>query len=157
MSVQAHREAIAALIAEVPTAGRVHAYERYVRDETKFRETFIFEAPDLAGKHVRGWWLRNTTISERELGVSRLLVEYTWQVRGFMSLQDEFGTEQLFDNAIDSIRAAYRANPTLGGLSTAESTQSNEFGFQKLDAGPVLFCGVLCHSATLQLRTQEYL
>lgn len=164
MSLAQHREALRQLLSDVTGIGRVHSYERYVRDEAKFRALFTYEPEHIdigcdapMGKHVRGWWLRNTRIVERELGVARLLDQYDWQIRGFLSLQDDVATELIFDDLVERLRDAYRANPTLGGINTAETADTNEFGIQKLDASPVLFCGVLCHSATLQLRTQEYL
>ena len=50
---------------------------------------------------------------------------------------------------------AYRLDPTLGGaavLSPAEGA-----GIDLTDSTPVVFTGVLCHSATLQLTTHAYL
>lgn len=156
MTLATHRDALVALLESVPAIGMVHGFERYLRDETAFRAAYLY-TPLVGDAHLRGWWLRNTAIRETELGVGRLLVRYSWRVRGLMALQDALATELEFDELTEAVRAAYRADPTLGGLSTAEVEADTDAGMQKSDAGPVMFCGVLCHAVTLDLTTREYL
>ncbi len=156
MSLATHRAALTALIGSVPAAGAVHAFERYLRDEAKFREAYLYTT-DNGEKHLRGWWIRNTAIRESELGVGRVINEFTWRIRGLRSLQDDLASELEFDQLVEDVRAAFRVDPTLGGLSTAEVVSATDVGIQKIDAGPVLFCGVLCHTALLEVRTREYL
>lgn len=155
MSLATVRTALVALLRAVPNVGVVHDYQRYVREEDKFRQLYVYSGAGI-DPHVRGWQLSNTDIQERSLGMGRVLNGFTWAIRGYLSLKDDTATELQFDALCEAIRAAYRANPTLGGVCTAESLDGGPDGIQKLGAGPVLFCGVLCHSALLQLTTWEH-
>lgn len=155
MTVATQRAALAALIAAVPNVGIVNDYERYARDESKFKAAYVY-TPAGGDQQVRGWRISNTAVQERSLGVKRVLNVMTWQVRGYMSLADDEGSEKVFDDLVEAIRTAYRANPTLGGICAAEPLGEDD-GMQKVDAGPVLFCGVLCHSVLLEVKLCEYL
>ena len=154
MSAATHRAALVALITAVPDAGRVHDYERFAREEAAFRAHYLHTLPGGA-KQLRGWQISRAAVAERLVGVGRWLVEHSWRVRGYMALDDAAATELVFDGLVESLRAAFRADPTLGGLSTAGPV-GDEDGIQMRDAGPVMFCGVLCHSALLTLQTREY-
>lgn len=150
------RDALGALIAFVPDVGNVHTYERYVREEGKFRELYLYETA--AGvQQLRGWWLRRTATQENSLGVGRYLEVHTWQIRGYMALNDFDGSEHAFDALIEAMRDAVRADPTLGGVCEQSPLGDSTDGLQVLDSGPVLFCGALCHSALLEMRTWSYL
>ena len=79
-----------------------------------------------------------------------------WRIRGFMALSDAAGTEKTFDDLIDAAADAFRADPTLGGVVFSTlNPQSDETGLQLVQSRPVLFAGVLCHSAELNLYTQH--
>lgn len=152
------RDALGTLIAFVPDMGNVHTYERYVREEAKFRELYVYETS--AGvQHLRGWWLRRTATQEHSLGVGRNVEVHTWQIRGYMALNDVDGSEHEFDALIEALRDAVRADPTLGGVCEQSPLGEGDAtdGLQVVDSGPVLFCGVLCHSALLEIRTWSYL
>ena len=151
----AHRNALAALFAAVPSVGLVHAYEPYARLEKDFQAAYAWAPPGGVAKQLRGWHIRNTAIRERELGVGRTLNTFTWRVTGFMALDDGGATEMEFDEIVEDMRLAYRLNPTLGAV--AQLSPADGAGIDKTDSKPVVFCGVLCHSATLQLTTHAYL
>lgn len=153
-AVQTHRTALAALIAAVPGAGVVHAYEPYSKTQSEFQAAYIWTAPDTT-KQLRGWHLRRTATRERELGVGRTLNAHTWRITGYMALDDNGATELVFDELVEAIRQAYRLDPTLGGA--AQLSPAEGAGIDVPDSKPVVFCGVLCHSATLQLTTHAYL
>lgn len=155
MSEATHRAALAALIAAVPQIGRVHDYQRYARGEEAFKAHYLHTLPD-GSTQLRGWQFSRVAVAERSVGVGRTLNEHSWEIRGFLALNDEAATELTFDDLVEQIRAAYRADPTLGGLATGEPI-GDEDGIQMRDAAPVMFCGVLCHSALLTLQTREYL
>lgn len=153
MSLATHRTALVALLNGVANIGRVHAYQRYARAEADFAALYLHTLPDGA-KQLRGWQVSNVEIEEKTLGVGRVVVRYGWRMRGYMALADAQATELAFDSLVEDVRAAYRADPTLGGAAEVDDELD---GIQKLDAGPVLFCGVLCHSALLGVKTKEYL
>lgn len=155
MSVLAlHRAALVALFAAVPDVGAVHDHEPYARTEVAFRELYAWPVGD-GTTQLRGWFLRRTATRERELGVGRTLNVHTWQLRGFMALDSAAGSEPAFDELIEAMRQAYRANPTLSGVAALSPAEGA--GIDVTDSRPVMFCGVLCHSALLTLTTHAYL
>lgn len=158
MSQPIIRDALQALFLTVPNIGQVHNRERYIREENKFVSLYHY-TPAGGVKQVRGWWLRRTATMERTLGVGRNMEVHTWSVRGYMSLNDEDATEIEFDALIEAMRDKVREDPTLGGVCQQSPLNDgdNTDGLQLVDSSPVLFCGVLCHSALLQLRTWSYL
>lgn len=151
------RTAILATVATVPELGRLHDRERYIREERLFRELYLHTVP--GGEQLRGWWLRRSATEELDINIARTINVHTWLLRGYMALDDDAGTELVFDDLVEAIRSAVRADPTFGGVCQAGplSDKDNTNGVQVTDAGPVTFCGVLCHSAVLQLRTWSYL
>lgn len=150
------RAALCALMAGVPDVGHVHAYERYAREEAKFKELYVY-TPATGHKQVRGWHVRRAVTQERSLGVGRTLVKHTWRVRGYMALSDADASELVFDALIEALRDALRADPGLGGLCQQNPADDGDDGLQVVDSSPALFCGVLCHTATLELSTWSYL
>lgn len=158
MSLDAIRTQLRALIAAVPNIGQVHDRERYVREEAKFRQLYLY-TPAGGQEQLRGWWLRRSGTEERSLAVGRTLNVHTWQIRGYMTLNDEQASELAFDALIEASRDAVRADPTLGGvcMQSPLAGGNNTDGLQVLESAPVLFCGVLCHSALLELKTWSYL
>ena len=150
------RAAIVAKHAAVADVGAVHEYERYVREEAKFRDLFVVD--QVGGtKQLRGWWWRRVATQERTLSTATVMNVHTWQARGYMALNDDDATELDFDAQIEAFRDAVRLDPTFGGVCDQNSMNDEDDGVQLLDAGPVKFCGVLCHSAVLQLKTWSYL
>jgi hypothetical protein len=149
------RAAIAAMHRAIPNVGVVHDYERFTRaSEDKFRELYVFKAAGVA-QQVRGWWWRRTGTEERTISTGTVVNVHTWECRGYMALNDAEASEKAFDELIEDFRAAVRADPSIAG--TCEPDPNGPDGVQVLDAGPVSFCGVLCHSAVLQLKTWSYL
>ena len=155
MSVATHRTALVALLNTVPDIGRVHGFQRYVREENAFKAVYLYTAPPMT-PHLRGWQVSHTSEQRRTLGLGRVLRKHGWTVRGYLTLNDEEQSELVFDGLCEAVADAYEADPTLGGVCTAEMYGDEPDGVQKLDAGPVVFCGVLCHSAVLQLQTWGY-
>ena len=150
------RSALVALLQAVPNIGVVHAFERYTREEAKFRELFTYP-PTGTTRQVRGWWLRRIASRERGLGVGRTEVVHTWHIRAYLALSDADASELLFDELIEAVRDAVRLNPGLGGLCTQGPQDGDADGVQLLESGPVNFCGALCHSAVLEFKTWSYL
>lgn len=155
------RTAIASAVGEVPDVGVVHAFERYVRgSEQKFRELYTVELPD-GTRQLRGWWLRRVATRESNDSIgeaSDALNVHTWHLRGYMALSDEHASELTFDELIEAIRDRVREDLTFGGAAEQGPLNDgdNTDGAQLLDSGPVMFCGVLCHSALIEIRTWSY-
>lgn len=154
--LRAHRAAIVAALAAVPDVGHVHERERYAESETAFRAMYLY-TPAGGAPEVRGWWLRRVATREHSPSTGRSLNAHTWQVRGYMAFSDARASELVLDDLIEQFRAVVRADPTLGGVCQPGPLDASEDGVQVIDAGPVRFAGVLCHSAVLQLTTWGYL
>jgi hypothetical protein len=140
------RAAIVAKLQAVPGVGVVHPYERYVEKPGKFLELFTVDG------RVAGWIVRR--VAEREMADSSAFnrVETDWELRGYASLLDAEQSELSFDSTVDRVRDAFRSDQSLGGVVTGLSA-SAAVGLQLADSGPVMFAGVLCHSARLTLTT----
>lgn len=160
-TLQQTRERLQQLLQGVPGVGNVHVRERYTGSESKFRELYLYTLADPAldafagAAHLRGWHIRRIATEEMAVGAN-LLNTHTWQVRGYLSFNDEFASELIFDDLVERMREAVRWSPSLG-LPRLSGGQSQERGAQLVNAGPVYFCGVLCHSAVLQLTTTAHI
>ena len=143
------RDAIAAKMATVENIGIVHKYERFAKGEKDFRTLYDFNG------QILGWNIRRITRVETSQMFGSSEIVNKWRVRGFMSLADALSSELTFDGLVEDLCAAFRADETLGGLinSTVIPAQGNIAGLQEEDSGPVMFSGVLCHSASLALYT----
>jgi hypothetical protein len=150
------RAAILAAVRAVPDIGQVHDRERYVREEAKFKALFMVERPG-GRQQLRGWWIRRSATEERVINIARTVAVDTWTLRGYMALEDDSATELAFDDLIEALRDQVRSDPTFGGVCALNPFDDPAEGIQVMDAGPVNFCGVLCHSAVLQLRTWSYI
>lgn len=153
-AVAAIRAAIVATLRSVPGIGVVNDHERYAKAVDGLRALYVPSGE----QQLRGWWVRRVKLAERDRVLPRS-IEYTqWRIQGVMALDDASASELAFDDLIETARAAFRANDTLGGtVSQCALPDGSEAGLQLLDAGPVNFAGVLCHGARLSLTTQRIL
>lgn len=152
-TVQQIRDKIKTMFQTVTGIGNVHTYERYLKDQSKLVSLY----KDATSGRLLGWHIRKVATRENYIDISRWVVDHDWKIRGFMSLDDADATEQTFDTLIESIRDVFRDDPSLGGLifSTVIEEKNNQAGVQVEEAVPVLFAGVLCHSARLALTTRH--
>lgn len=159
-TLHAHRVAIVAALDSVPEIGIVHDRERYAASNADFQRLYLFEPSDATTAHVRGWWLRRSATLERSRNLGhRSLNVHTWTVRGYLAFNDAAGSELVLDGLVEQFRAVVRADPTLGGvcqLGPLGTGDDDTDGVQVVDAGPVNFAGVLCHSVVLQLKTWSH-
>lgn len=159
----AHRDAIVAALASVPEIGIVHDRERHAEGNAEFLELYVYTPPPggtPGDPHIRGWWLRRSATAEHSPNTVRHVNVHTWTVRGYLAFRDLEATELVLDDLVEQFRALVRADPTLGGVCQSgplAGPDDHTDGVQVLDAGPVVFSGVLCHSVVLQLKTWSYL
>jgi hypothetical protein len=147
-TLKQERDAIAAKMATVPNIGKVHVFERFAKAEKEFKAFYEYQG------QIRGWNIRRITRSENSqaLGISNVVNK--WRISGFMSMSDADHSELVFDDLIEAVCEVFRADETLGGLIAGKWLQNpNVAGIQVEDSGPVMFSGVLCHSARLILYT----
>lgn len=150
-TLAAIRAAIVAELQAVPGIGTVHDYERYAAREGDFRTLYLH---DLGGgvSQIRGWYVRRLSTAETLIVMGRSDGVHQWLIRGFMAIDDLAASEKTFDDLIETVRARFRANETLGGLIASVYTPDGK-GPELVESQPVLFGGVLCHSARIQLAT----
>lgn len=141
------RTAIVARLQTVADVGAVFDYERYAKDDAAFRALYA------TGDCLLGWHVRR--VARKETGAFNEVLT-TWEIRGFMGLEDASASELLFDTLIDRIADAWRADPTLSRLVLYPKDDAGAVP-ELVDAGPAMFAGVLCHSARLRLVTRHVL
>ena len=146
------RDRIVAVVAALPEIGPVHAYERYSARRESLRALYVSA---IGGRDVLcGWFVRRTGFRARRSGRSGREITTRWEIAGYRAIGDDDASELAFDGQIDAIAEAFHADPTLTGL-----VQTIEFddqaGIELADSAPVMFAGVLCHAATLQLKTRH--
>lgn len=163
-TLAATRDALVGLLRAVPGVGLVHPHEVYAVDERGFRNAYLYTHHDHAldalcsEAHIRGWYLRRVATRETVLNV-RMQNEHTWHVRGYMAFNNAAHSELIFDDLIERMRAAVRGPGDALGLPALLGTGGGaavERGMQVSGAGPVIFAGVLCHSAVLELTTRHW-
>ena len=142
------RAAIVAKLEGVANIGAVNDYERYAKKLSKFKSFYV-----TSGK-VHGWHFRR--ISKRVISpaLGEVKVTNRWRITGYMSLEDKLSSEKTFDDLVEAVMAAFLADETLGGVVGATVDDDDGTAALQLDdSGPVMFAGVLCHSARLTLKT----
>lgn len=147
------RAAIKAKLQGVTGIGVVNDYERYTKEQGPLREMYV---ATISGEdQLRGWHIRRIRTREIFVDMGRWELQTWWAIRGFMALNDAAESEKTFDDLVEAVRDAFRADHNLGGavFSTIDPN-SSEAGIQLVKSEPVLFAGVLCHSAQCQLFTQ---
>ncbi|MFZ5530296.1 MAG: hypothetical protein ACOY4U_04500 [Pseudomonadota bacterium] len=150
------RAAIVAKLGAVTNAGTVHSYERFAKTEKELRA--LYEYGVAPSNRILGWHVRRVAKSEKSHATGRCVVVNTWQIRGVMGFDDADQSEILFDNLVEAIGDAFRPDDALGGVAeTALEDMDGIAGIQVEDSGPVMFAGMLCHSAKLKLVTRHYL
>jgi hypothetical protein len=151
MSVPAIRAAIVAKVSAVANIGAVFDYQRY---EPRADALASLYRVNIGGQdQIRGWWLSRVSTEERSPALGRWQTVHTWRLRGYMSLDDATASEKTFDALIESLRTAFRTDDTLGGVVASTVMDDGTAGLQLTEQVPVLFAGVLCHSADMRLLT----
>lgn len=150
-----HRTGLVAMLAAVPDIGIVHDEEPFARTQTEFQAKYLWQ-PVSGPAQLRGWFVRRATTREQELGIGRVHQVFGWDIQGFMALDPDNDSGKTFDDLVEAIRKAYRDDPTLGGVAEI-GPLGQVTGVQVPASGPVMFTGVLCHAARLQLQTHAYL
>lgn len=158
MSAPTHiqiRDAIKAKLDAITGIGKVHTYERYSQKQSDLVAFY----KDVASGRLLGWHISRVASREAYIDIERWVRDHDWKIRGFMALDDADETQETFDTLIESICDAFRVDPSLGDLifSTVIEEKNHQAGVQVEEVAPVLFGGVLCHSARLALTTRHLL
>lgn len=159
MSLPAHtviRDAIAAKVSGAQAGAMVHTFERYATHLGDLKALFVdttVDQPKLMGCHIRRTATKRTAPS-----TGRWHTRHTWALRFFMALDDAAQSELAFDTWLEAVAEAFRTDQTLGGLAASlqDDSYDNTDGLQLEESVPVMFCGVLSHSARCTLQTLHF-
>lgn len=144
------RNAIKAKLEAIAGIGVVHSYERLATRVAELKALYVSN-----GK-LLGWHVRRISTAETSPSVGRWTIDHRWQIRGFMAIDDATASELAFDDLIEAIRDAFRADETLGGLIKGTQVPPPTINVQLIEHGPVMFADVLCHGARLGLATRHF-
>lgn len=143
-------------LAAVAGIGKVHDYERYSKLDSDFQALYRTEVS--AGVYrILGWNFYREATAESDLNNGEVRRLHSWRITGFMGIEDADATGKTFDDLVETIATAFRADRTLGGtvLDVKDMDQPfGESGMQVEAIEPVMFAGVLCHRARLRLITE---
>lgn len=153
MSLATERAALVAVLSSVPGIGVVHGYERYAADLATLRTHYTTEID--GQRQLRGWFVQRVKTTEERSARKAYFDRTAWMLRGYMGLDDAAQSELVFDGLIEAVRDALRADLTLGG--TVMLPDKDDTAGPTVDAGPVLFAGVLCHSATITVINKRFI
>ena len=157
-------DAIAAEVAAVPGAGRLHPYQRWAADIGRYIDLFRWRAPD--GKdQIRGWILTRESVREElgsfassapggfvPAGINRRT--HTYLLFGVMSLEDDAASEIVFQDLIESICSRFRSREALrlrGRVASLERIAPPQVDRIELRA----FGSTLCHTAEIRIQAIE--
>lgn len=149
--IAAVKTKILANVNSVTDIGTVHEYERYAKNQVDMRA--LYQKAIGGVDQIRGWHLVELAKKTRSAALHVDDVRTVWELRGFMSLDDSAASELTFDLLVELIRTTMRADPDLGGVANTHDSDSEEAGWQVVEKNKVMFAGVLCHHARLQLVT----
>lgn len=147
------RAAILAKLQGVTGIGQVHDYERFAAREADFHALY----KETATVRINGWNFFRESTREADLNNGEVRRLHTFRLTGFRSLDDADATGKSFDDLVEAIAQAFRADRTLGGLIEDVKNLDEEFGESGIQVDaiePVMFAGVLCHRARLRLVTE---
>lgn len=155
--LEAIRAAIVARLQGVPDVGVVHGYQRYANN---LRDLAALYVTTIAGaQQLRGWYVSRVATSEASAVAGAYSVTHDWVIRGYMALDDAGQSEIVFDDLVERIREVFRGDDALGGIVATivfgGDGDAEQAGAQAT-LEPVMFAGVLCHAARLNLRTRSY-
>lgn len=155
MSIGAIRAAIKAKLDGIADLGQVHDRQRWAKDAKTLADLYR----SATHGEIRGWDISWESLSETDGHVDDAGVEVIrWVIRGRIGFEDADGTEKVLEALVDAIRAAFKADQTLGGVvAQISDPDGGEFAVQVAEYGPIRFAGALCWSAELKLLTVRYL
>ena len=146
MSYQTVLAKVKTYMEAIPSIGNVHDYVRWNKDWPASLTLFKVTSPTA---QLRFWdisRIRTPEISKVDMVNSR---QYTFRIRGFMSLNDAAASEKTFQELIEAVCDKFRGKPTLEG----DAVDSNPV--QVDNVGHAMVGDVLCHMPECTLTIEE--
>lgn len=146
--------AIKAVIETVPDRGPVHDFLRYAKNTGALATLFKNTVTNRFNGHE---FYREST-RELELDVGSLRRLDAWRIYSYMAFDDADAAAKTFQTQLEAIKAAFRADRTLGGL-VIDLKDMNEargrLGLQIEMVEPWVKAGVLCLRSSAVLITES--
>ena len=96
--------------------------------------------------------MRRTQCSEG-VQAGRVIAVQAWEIVSLLAFDDAAGSELVFDALIERVREALRlAGGRLGLAQLVGDAPWAERGAQLVSQQPVVFAGLLCHRAQLEVK-----
>ncbi len=149
------RNWIIAQLNTVANIGTVHGYQRYADREKALADLYQYNG------RLHGWFVRRLSVVDTVENGRNNQEKTTWLIRGYLAINDATASELEFDSLLDTIRDVFFRTENdyeniagqLIKFTDNATTGEQQVGFSVLDSQPVMFSGVLCHSAVCQLVT----
>lgn len=145
--IKSRMEAIAGI-------GKVYDYDRWNADMARFIELFAY-TPTGGQKQIRGWEITRTGFTEHKAGA--FFRHHKFQIKGYMGLKDESGSEKTFQAIIEAVSEKFRAADT-GENDPWEFMDGDAPGNSPVQGGSIevrMYGNVLCHHTALSLSVTE--
>lgn len=138
------RNAIVARLMLIENIGKVHSFERFAVQASAFKALYTYN------DRIHGWRVSRSGFKKTMIADGIYSMRATWELMGYLSLDDADKTELTFDELVDAVQLKIANDPMFGGLTT----WIEEFEI-KATFEPVMFHGVLCHSVKLTFDTEH--
>jgi hypothetical protein len=145
------RDAIIGKLQAIAEIGQVFPYEPYFVQPPDLVKCYTYNG------RIRGWSVRRVALVETKsaIGISAKTYERVdWMITGYLETINGGASEATFDGLIDAIRQQVRIDFTFG-ISGLTSLFNERAGIEIAATGLVMFAGVVCHWAQLELTTQR--
>ncbi len=144
MSYTAIRDQIKTTLLGVGGIGQVHDYLRVATEPSSLQANFG------SGGIVNAWMFSRERTTEERLTTGELLRRYRFVIHGYYQHNDPAASEKTFQDLIEAIATAFRADETLGGTAERiDPVQVQAVGYR------ILGGSTLCHYCELILEAQE--
>lgn len=150
VDLSALRAALVATAAGAGAVGVVHDRERYAAEMPALKAFYLhnFGSESEPDERLAGWYLAHKATRFPD----RFVRDDDWHLRGFWAWNEAGNSSHAFDAAVEAIVQAFRTpwRPAAGAVYRAGAQ-----GVELVESGPVLFAGVLCHTALLRVTTRS--
>lgn len=143
------RDDIKNRLTAVPNCGKVHGYSRLALNPAKYLEHFL----DRPSGRIKGWEITRAGASEHIAGA--VFRHHRFVLRGFLGFQDESASDEIFQQLIEEVCAAFRtAAPGAAWLfRDGDNDEAGPAQVQLIEER--MFGQVLCHYCEIQLSVTE--
>ena len=130
----------------VTNIGNVYDYVRWSKDYPAMLTLFKVSSPIA---QVRFWDISRVKTPETNKVSKSNLREYTFRIRGFMSLDDSAESEKTFQSLLEDVCTVFRNKPTLDGFALNASPL-------QIDVVSHAMVGdVLCHMTECTITVED--